>query len=43
MFEILEELEKKESQTDREFDQDLQTLLDLWHEKWKDKNFYEKV
>lgn len=32
-FELLETLEKKEAQTDAEFQEDLKTLEDLWREK----------
>ncbi|WKY47513.1 GIY-YIG nuclease family protein [Eubacteriaceae bacterium ES3] len=32
-FEVLEELEKNESQSDREFKDDLATLLEIWREK----------
>ncbi len=42
-FEVLEELEKKEDQTDREFDQDLQTLLEMWREKFSGEELYNKV
>jgi hypothetical protein len=32
-FEILEEIHKKETQSDREFADDVATLLELWTEK----------
>ncbi|MBE5986064.1 GIY-YIG nuclease family protein [Lacrimispora sp. AGF001] len=32
-FEIVEEIEKKETQTQRQFSDDLNTLLELWNEK----------
>lgn len=34
-FEVLEEIEKKEAQTDREFSDDVAILLELWSEKLK--------
>jgi hypothetical protein len=34
-FEILEEISKKEAQTEREFSDDINTLLDIWIEKLK--------
>lgn len=34
-FEVLEEIEKKETQTDREFSDDVAVLLELWSEKLK--------
>ncbi len=36
-FEVLEEIEKKEAQTDREFSDDVAVLLELWSEKLKGK------
>jgi len=33
-FDILEELEKKETQSPKEFKEDLKTLMELWHEKF---------
>lgn len=35
-FEILEEIEKKETQTPREFSEDVSALLELWNEKQDD-------
>ena len=32
-FAVLEELQKNETQTDREFAEDVQTLFELWQEK----------
>ncbi|WP_077611243.1 GIY-YIG nuclease family protein [Clostridium sp. Marseille-P2415] len=32
-FEILEEIQKKETQTEREFSDDVNTLLEIWTEK----------
>ncbi len=34
-FSVLEELEKGEIQTDREFTEDLKVLLELWNEKYQ--------
>ncbi len=36
-FEILEEIKKKEAQTEREFSEDIDVLLDMWTEKQKDE------
>ncbi len=32
-FEVIEEIERNETQTDREFSDDVNTLLELWLEK----------
>lgn len=40
VFEILEELEKGETQTDSEFKEDLKTLRELWLDKLRDEQFY---
>jgi hypothetical protein len=34
-FKILEEIQKKETQTEREFSDDVNTLLEIWSEKLK--------
>lgn len=39
-FEVLEELEKGETQTDAEFAADIMTLKELWKEKLAEKNLY---
>ncbi|MBW7571790.1 GIY-YIG nuclease family protein [Caproiciproducens faecalis] len=39
-FEILEELTKKETQTQAEFEMDLDTLYELWTEKLAEKELY---
>ncbi len=39
-FELLEELEKKPEQTPREFQEDLDTLAQLWREKLAEREFY---
>lgn len=36
-FEIIEEIQKKETQTEREFFDDVNTLLELWLEKQQEK------
>lgn len=36
VFEVLEEIEKKETQTPREFSEDVSALLELWKEKQGD-------
>ncbi len=37
-FIILEELKKKENQTEREFSDDMNVLLEMWHEKYNENN-----
>ena len=39
-FTVLEELEKKSTQTDREFANDLEVLLSMWLEKYDRKKTY---
>ena len=39
-FAVLEELEKKSTQTDREFGDDLDVLLGMWLEKYDPKQLY---
>ena len=39
-FEVLEELEKGEDQTDRAFKEDVKTLKELWQEKLSHETFY---
>lgn len=36
-FSVMEEIEKKETQTEREFNEDLKLLLELWNEKKKEE------
>lgn len=40
IFEILEEIEKKETQTAKEFQDDLKILYDLWSEKFDKEKSY---
>ena len=40
VFDVLEDLEKKETQTAREFTEDMKILLELWTEKLKDGMLY---
>jgi hypothetical protein len=40
VFEVLEELEKGETQTNSEFDDDLETLRELWIDKLHGEGFY---
>lgn len=39
-FRVLEELEKKEGQSDREFRQDVETLEELWRERFAPEQLY---
>ena len=39
-FAVLEEMEKKATQTDREFAEDLEVLLSLWQEKYDPEKRY---
>ena len=39
-FAVLEEMEKKQTQTDREFMEDLEVLLGLWLEKYDSEKLY---
>lgn len=39
-FSTVETLEKKETQTDREFHEDLETLLELWRTKYAENELY---
>ena len=39
-FTVLEELSKKETQTDKEFEDDVETLQELWTEKLRGKDLY---
>ncbi len=36
-FSVIEEIEKKEAQTEREFNEDLKLLLEMWSEKIRDE------
>lgn len=37
VFEILEEITKKETQSDREFADDVEILLEIWTERWNNQ------